>query len=174
MNLLKVLSLSVLATASVMTVAASDWLDDLAREIAPRKHWHQAKANAVLEKYVKNAQAEVERLKKEISSQKSGVMGSLHSGGYKAELKAAEMTRDYYKKDAAIISEICENKNDRIKLVHNLAVINDLNNELDSLKNKLDNTNSNGDKVKLGAQIAAKQAELSAKKGYIKTTFMVS
>lgn len=174
MNLLKVLSLSLLATSSVITATSGDWLDDLAKEIAPRKHWHQDKANEVLRKYVKDAQAEVDRLKHEIEAQKEGVMGSLHSGGYKAELKAAEMTRDYYQKDATIISEISENKNDRIKLVDNLIAIYELNKELETLKSNLDSAAATTDKVKLGAQIAAKQAELSAKKGYIKATFMLS
>lgn len=168
---LTLLGLSCVFVTSVDSIKA-DWLDDLADIVAVKKEWNYAQASTLLKKYSNKAAEQILKFKHELKKQESGFWGTMHSGAYRLQLSSARAEYKYYKHVARFINSLPDNKNHREKLLAQLLDLDKLAHELAELKQKFSSTQDTVQKIKVGATVGAKQAEISAKKAYIKTSFM--
>ena len=155
--------------------AQANWLSDLAVETGKKNDWDNKLAISIMDKYIKEDEKKVEEIQLKIKEQSAqGMWASFHLGAYKVELKAVESQQKYHEKIKKEINDLNENKKDREKFFTNLKELNQKYKELEELKKDYHNENDTYEKIKIGAKITLKNAEISSKEIFIKSSFFLS
>jgi predicted nucleotidyltransferase len=156
-------------------IVQADWLTELAEAQGAVKQWNAQAADATLNKYIQNDKHTIAQIEMYIKQSKTnGFWASLHSGAYKVELVVAQQQLNYHKKIAQVLKELPENKKQGELLFERLGELNQLHKELLDLKALLEKAEDFTDTLKIGAQVAAKQAEISLKETIIKSSLLLS
>ncbi len=151
----------------------ADWLDDLMNSVKPDAFDAEAAA-AILEKYIaQDAEAIAQLEKKSKENPDSGFWGTLRGGTFQAELATTKSQLSYHKKVAKALKELPENKKERERLIANLVAIKKNLEELEELRAAYKNAQDMGEKIKIGAQIAAKEVEMNGRRAVVKGTFLL-
>lgn len=173
MTLFQKLAFSFVVITASASLAA-DWLDDIVYTAAAKKEFIVADAIDIVNGYKTKADERVDRLEKAYKANHSGFWAMVHAGSYAVELQAAKGDKSYYNKVAQVLKELPDNKKQREKFAHGLENLQHTQQEIKVLKASFRAQKNKTEQFKLGLKIAAKNAELSAKKAYIKSTIFFS
>lgn len=152
----------------------ADWLDDLITLVGPVERWQAPEAESLLETYLQEDEARVQKIEKKLKTVGSGFWAAVHYSGYKAELLNAWSEKRYHEKLLKAFQELPDNKKDREKLVQSLATLHRYGKELEELKKEYEKAQGVSEKTKLWARIKAKQTQVLAKRSFIKSSFLIS
>lgn len=150
----------------------ADWLDDLVALVGSSKEWKAQEAEQVVNKYIDEDKAEIERIEKKIQSKKTGFWAAFHYTAYKTELFTAQSQKNYHEKLLKGLQALPENKKDRQNLVNRLVSLYEQEQALTEFKKKLSEAHSISERIKLAAFIAAKQTQVTTKRSIIKGLFV--
>lgn len=155
-----------------VSIMKADWLDDLIGLVKDNKLDIPA-SSEVLQKYIKQDQEDVASVEKKMKEDKeSGFWATIRGGTFQAELAAAKTQLSYHQKVAKSLIELPENKKEREKLAHNLLSLKKAQEELEHLKQDYKKVSDTGEKIKIGAQIAAKEIQVNGLRSFIKGLFL--
>ncbi len=155
-----------------VTTMNADWLDELVK-IAPTNLSDVAVLTTVIDKYIAQDTQRIAKLEKTIQeNEDSGFWATLRGGTLQAELATTKTQRGYHQKVAKYLKELPENKKERERLISNLQALQKNQEELAVLKESYAKADDLADKIKKGAQVAAKEVELNGRKTVIKGLFL--
>ncbi len=151
----------------------ADWLDDLMNSVKP-EGLDPVAAAEILEKYIAQDTEQIAQLeKKSKENQDSGFWGTLRGGTFQAELATTKSQLSYHKKVAKALKELPENKKERERLIANLLAIKKNLDELEQLRAAYKDAADMGQKITIGAQIAAKEVEMNGRRAVVKGAFLL-
>ena len=164
-----------LITSIIFLNVNANWLTDLAIEVGNKNEWNNKLATSIMDKYIKEDEKKIEEIQLKIKEQSAqGMWATFHLGAYKVELKAVESQQKYHEKIKKEINDLNENKKDREKFFSNLKELNQKYKELEVLKKDYHNENDTYEKIKIGASVTLKKADISSKEIFIKSSFFLS
>ena len=150
----------------------ADWLDDLVSLVGPTKEWKAQEAELIVNKYINEDAAEIERIEKKIQNKRTGFWAAFHYTAYKTELFTAQSQKNYHEKLLKGLQALPENKKDRQKLLERLGSLYEQEQALAEFKKKLSEARTISERIKLAALIAAKQTQVTTKRSLIKGSFV--
>lgn len=151
----------------------ADWIDDLSLFVDTGT-LDQLKAENVVQTYIDNDEREIKRLeKKSEANDEDGFWATVRGGTYQLQWAAAKASLRYYKKVLVFIKGLPKNERDRTNLIESLKTLKKLEEELAELKEHYAKASGVAESLKVGGLIAAKELQIKARKGYIKSSFII-
>ena len=147
----------------------ADWLDDLASAYDKAGTFEKEKALETMEAYLRKSEVKRFELKKDVRKEEnSGVLPAVRSGSYQAEIVLLDRKIEYYKKVVRFIRNFSKNKEQEKSFAQSLHKLGRRIKRLNELKVRYSKSSETVDKIKLGANIAFKEAQIASYKVYIK------
>lgn len=172
----KLFKISLLAITLSSNLIFADWIEDLTSKIGAEARWDECAACEVISKYLKQDEENLKAIQEKIknNTNNTGFWASVHGGAYHVELASVKSEKKFHEKLAKAFSEMVDNKKQREKFVTELVALHKNDQELNGLRARLNAAENMKEKIKIGALITAKKAEISGRKTLIRSSFLIS
>ncbi len=152
----------------------ADWLDEFAQLTEDTQKLDLHRAGVIIQKLINAEKRQIEELEKTIAERKErGFWATVRGGTYQVQLTAAKQSLHYYQKVAQFLKELPNSKRERAKFTEQLTGLQKLYQDLAQLKEDFSHADGYGQKIKVGALIAAKELHIRSSKTLIKSAFLL-